>query len=110
MTRVLFLCGKARQRSPTAAEIARDWPALDPDYAGLSQDADEPLTVDHLARAELIFVMERRQKQRLTTRFGPPPAGVRVISLDIPDRYAFMEPALCTLLRARLIHHFGPPG
>lgn len=109
MTNVLFICGKARRRSPTAAQVAQRWPSIRADFAGLSRDADEPLTPEHLARAEKIFVMEPRQKKRLTSRFGPPGPGVTVVSLNIPDRYEVMEQALVDDLVDKLTHHFGPP-
>lgn len=109
MTRVLFLCGKARRRSPTAAHVAQCWPQIDADYAGLSDDADEPVTPEHLDGVDIVFVMERRQKNRLKTKIGPIPSGTRVISLDIPDTYEAMDPTLVALLTQKLTFHFGPP-
>ncbi|MEM7642622.1 MAG: phosphotyrosine protein phosphatase [Pseudomonadota bacterium] len=100
MTRALFLCGKARMRSPTAARIARQW--ADTDYAGLSNDADVPLERDQVDWADIIFVMERRQAKRLTTLFGDLLADRRVVVLDIPDRYAFGDPDLIDRLTPRL--------
>lgn len=103
MTRLLFICGKARQRSPTAADLAQSW-GYETDFAGLSRDADEPLTPEHLDWADMIFVMERAQKKRLT-RIAPVPAGKRVICLDIPDRFAYMDDSLVTMLQNKLSHH-----
>ena len=54
--------------------------------------------------------MDSRQKKRLSTRFGPPPPGTTVISLDIADRFEFMANDLVNLLKIRLAHHFGPLG
>lgn len=44
--------------------------------------------------------MEPRQKKRLAHRFGPPRPGVRVICLDIPDRYEFMDSTLVSAIRS----------
>jgi predicted protein tyrosine phosphatase len=41
MLRALFLCGKARIRSPTAADLAARLGGMEVDFAGLSEDADE---------------------------------------------------------------------
>lgn len=93
VTRVLFLCGKARMRSPTAADIVRDWPGINPDFAGLSRDADEPVSADHIDWAEVIAVMETRHKKRLGALFGSQLKAKRVVVLDVPDRYAYGDPA-----------------
>jgi len=60
VTRVLFLCGKARMRSPTAVDIVGDWPGIEADFAGLSRDADEPVTGDHIDGAKVVTVMGAR--------------------------------------------------
>lgn len=110
MKNVLFICGKARKRSPTAAQIASKWPGINADFAGLSRDADEQITAQHLDWADMIFVMEARQKKRLATVFGPPKPGLKPVVLNIADRYEFMEQALIDDLMRKLVFHFGPLG
>lgn len=94
MKHVLFICGKARMRSPTAANIVASWPGFATDFAGLSKDADEQISSEHIEWADIIAVMERRQKTRLGTMFGAYLADKRVVVLNIPDRFDYMEPAL----------------
>jgi predicted protein tyrosine phosphatase len=55
----MFVCGKARMRSPTAAEIAPRLLGVTADLGGLSADADVVLDRDQLAAADIIAVMER---------------------------------------------------
>jgi predicted protein tyrosine phosphatase len=43
-------------------------------------------------------VMEKRHKHLLMQRFGDSLRGKRVIWLDIPDNYAFMQAELIELL------------
>lgn len=43
MSRVLFVCGKARKRSPTAADVAGRRFGCATDFAGLSNEADARL-------------------------------------------------------------------
>ena len=92
--RVLFICGKARVRSPTAAQVFADLPGVQTDFGGISRDADDALSADQLDWADLIMVMERRHAARLNDRFGRMLAGKKVVVLDIRDRYTFMEQAL----------------
>jgi predicted protein tyrosine phosphatase len=96
--RVPFLCSRNRLRSPTAEQVFRDWPQLEVDSAGLSPDADTPLSAEHLDWAELILVMEAAHRRRLQSRFGRHLHDKRVVVLDIPDDYDFMQPSLVELL------------
>ena len=102
MVKVLFICGKARMRSPTAADLVAKWSGVESDFAGLSNDADEKLSAEQIAWADQIFVMERRQLARLKSMFGRELRDKRVRSLNIPDRYKYMEPALVERLEAQL--------
>ncbi len=103
MTNALFICGKARMRSPTAADIVLGWGGK-ADFAGLSHDADEKVSSEHIEWADVIYVMEARQKKRLSGAFGPLLKNIRVVSLGVPDTYAYMQPELVALLTRKLAH------
>ena len=105
MTNLLFLCSRNRLRSPTAERVFADWPGVETASAGLAPDADEPLTLDHLDWTDLIFVMEPVHRRRLQTRFRRHLKTARVICLNIPDNYTFMQPELVALLKARVGPH-----
>ncbi|MBB2960088.1 low molecular weight protein tyrosine phosphatase family protein [Methylobacterium sp. R2-1] len=107
--RVLFVCGRARARSPTAEQVFSHLPGVETASAGVSDDADEPVDADHLAWAEIIVVMERAHRRKLMRRFGPALRHARIVCLDVRDDYAFMDPALVRLLEARA-GRFLPPG
>jgi len=49
MANILFICGKARKRSPTAAAVAAERLGTPTDFAGLSADADEHVSTEQLA-------------------------------------------------------------
>lgn len=100
--RVLFLCSMNRWRSPTAEQIFAEHPGIECSSAGLNRGADNPLTAELVEWAELIFVMEREHKTRLSSEFKPYLQGKRVVCLNIPDHYRFMDPALIKLLRAKV--------
>lgn len=102
---VLFVCSRNRLRSPTAEQVFADWPGVETASAGLDHDADCRLTPELLEWAQLVFVMQRAQRTRLSTKFRPLLRGQRVVCLDIPDDYDFMAPALVRLLQARATRH-----
>jgi predicted protein tyrosine phosphatase len=99
---VLFLCSLNRWRSPTAEEIFAGHPGIECSSAGLNNGADNPLTPDLVEWADLIFVMERAHKTKLSSRFKTQLNGKRVICLDIPDNYPYMDPALIALLKRKV--------
>ena len=102
---VLFVCGKNRLRSPTAEQVFANWPGIVTASAGLSHDADVPVTAELLNWADIVFVMERAHRTRLSAKFKPHLHGKRVVCLEIPDEYAFMAPALVQLLNTRVPRH-----
>ncbi|MBV8156413.1 MAG: low molecular weight protein tyrosine phosphatase family protein [Dyella sp.] len=95
---VLFLCSRHRLRSPTAAAVFADWPGVETDSAGLADDAETPLSADQLVWADLIVVMEGSHRRRLQARHAAQLRGKRVVCLDIPDNYDYMQPELVELL------------
>ena len=102
MTNVLFICSRNRWRSPTAEQLFAHHPGIECDSAGLSPDAENPLDRETVEWADLIFVMERHHKTKLSAKFGKYLGGAKVICLDIPDNYPFMDPALVNLLEAKV--------
>lgn len=104
MKRVLFVCSQNKLRSPTAEQVFASRTDLEVDSAGTNQDAENPLTCELVAWAEVIFVMEKTHRAKLSKRFKRH-LKARVICLDIPDDYAFMDPDLVTLLQARVKPH-----
>ncbi len=101
-TRVLFVCSQNRLRSPTAEQIFSVFPELECASAGTDEQADTPLEPELVQWADVIFVMEKAHRMRLTKRFGQHLNGKRVVVLDIPDNYAFMDPALVSLLQRKV--------
>ena len=102
---VLFICSQNRLRSPTGEQVFADWPGIETSSAGLNNDAENPATPELIRWADLIFVMERAHRSRLCARYKADLGGKRVICLDIPDDYAFMDPELIRLLKAKVPRH-----
>lgn len=108
----LFICSQNRLRSPTAEQVFAEHPGIAVSSAGTNQDAENPLTTELIAWADVIVVMERQHRTKIQKRFRNALSGQRIICLDIPDDYDFMEPALVHLLKQRMARHLpetGPP-
>lgn len=94
-------------RSPTAVEVVTTWSGIEANCAGLSADADEPLSREHIEWSNIIFVMEKRQRARLSRKFGRHLGGRKIVCLNIPDKYDYMDTALITRLQQQLHRYFG---
>ena len=101
MTRALFLCSRNRLRSPTAEAVFAAWPGVETDSAGRAPDADRRGAAEQLDWADVVFVMERAHQARLAAQFGAHLRHKKIVCLDIPDRYAYMQPELVTLLERK---------
>lgn len=106
--RVLFVCARNRLRSPTAELVFSETPGLEVDSGGLAPDADSRLTPEQVLWADVVFVMEKKHRTRISRDFGWALKGRKVICLNIPDNFGFMDPALVLLLRTRVAKHL--PG
>jgi predicted protein tyrosine phosphatase len=103
--RVLFLCSRGRRRSPTAERLFSGRADLEVASAGLAPDADEVVTPELLAWADLILVMQPSHRALLQRRFGGCLRRARIACLDIRDDYEFMDAELLRLLEARVTPH-----
>ncbi|VWC35017.1 cellular communication/signal transduction [Burkholderia lata] len=101
MTRALFICSRNRLRSPTAEAVFAAWPGVETDSAGLAPDADTRVSAEQLDWADVVFVMERAHKARLAAQFRAHLRHKKIVCLDIPDRYTYMQPELVTLLERK---------
>jgi predicted protein tyrosine phosphatase len=99
---VLFVCSQNKLRSPTAEQVFADYPGIETASAGTNHDAEEPLTPELLQWADLIFVMEKAHRNKLSQRFRAHIGDKPIVCLDIPDDYVFMDPDLVRLLKAKV--------
>lgn len=91
---MLFVCSRNRRRSPTAEAVFSGRDGVEAASAGLAPDAEEVVTPEILEWADVIFVMEKVHRARLQRRFAAHLRRARIVCLDIPDRYEFMDEAL----------------
>ena len=101
MRHVLFVCGKNRRRSPTAEAIFAASDGFEVSSAGTAADAECVVSSDLVEWADEIVVMERRYARQLRQKFSAVLGEKRIVSLDIPDNYMFMQDELIAVLQAR---------
>jgi len=99
---VLFVCSANRLRSPTAEQVFSTWPGVETDSAGISSGASVLLSSEQVDWADVIFVMEKTHRSKLARQFRAHLKGKRVVCLDIPDDYEFMDPVLVQMLEKRV--------
>lgn len=107
MKKLLFLCSQNRLRSPTAEGIFSEYEGLEVSSAGLDRYAEVPVCSEMITWADIIFVMEKLHQQKLAKNFQPFLKGKRVVCLDIPDEFEYMEPALIQLLKKKVLPLLG---
>jgi predicted protein tyrosine phosphatase len=105
--KLLFICSRNRLRSPTAEAIFGEYEELEVDSAGLDREAEIPLTSEAIEWADIIFVMEKTHRSKLSKKFQPWLKNKRVVCLNIPDEYEYMETALITLLKRKVLPLLG---
>ncbi len=101
MKRALFLCTANKLRSPTAEHVFATWSDVETDSAGLSQGATSTLSIEQIEWATIIFVMEKTHRNKLSKRYRRHLKGKRVVCLDIPDDYDYLDPFLIKLLERK---------
>lgn len=99
---VLFVCSRNKWRSATAETIYKNHPDHQVRSAGTEPSARIKINAKLIAWADLIFVMEKKHKQRITERFADESHGKEIITLDIPDDYQYMDEELIEEIRAKV--------
>jgi len=103
--KLLFVCSRNRWRSPTAEKLFNGVNGHQARSAGTESGARIKVTAGHIGWADIVFAMEKKHLQRLQEKFTEELAGKRVICLNIPDDYQFMQPELVDLLQATVPPH-----
>lgn len=108
MRKVLFICSQNRLRSPTAEQVFSTWPGIEVKSAGLDALASVPVSPELLEWAQTIFVMEKSHRNKLSRRFRKHLKSQKVVCLNIPDEYEYMDEGLIRLLKSLVPPHL--PG
>ena len=96
---VLFICSRNKWRSRTAETIFRSNQNHNFKSAGTENDARIKINEKLILWADLIFVMEKRHKQRLHDKFDQILNNKKIIILDIEDNYRYMDDELIETIK-----------
>ena len=102
MARILFICTENRLRSPTAEALFSRYEGVEAIGAGTNASAKTPVTGDLIEWADVILVMEKSHKDKISKKFREHFKNKKVGVLDIPDIYHYMEPVLVQLLEKKV--------
>jgi predicted protein tyrosine phosphatase len=106
MKHYLFICSQNRLRSPTAEFVFRDFEGIETRSAGTDRDAQNALSLDDIEWADTIFAMEKRHKNILQKRFRDGISNKRVVVLEIPDEFDYMDAELISILKIKMRPYF----
>jgi predicted protein tyrosine phosphatase len=96
---ILFVCSRNKWRSRTAETIFQSDQRHKFRSAGTENDARIKINEKLIKWADLIFVMEKRHKQRLQDKFEQLLNDKKIIILNIEDNYQYMNEELIETLR-----------
>lgn len=101
---LLFICSRNQWRSPTAEKIFNSQHHQSTS-AGTEESARIKVNEKHIHWADIIFVMEKKHKQRLQLKFPEILAQKQIVILDIPDEYQYMDEELIEMLQQSVSPH-----
>ena len=91
----LFVCNQGKYRSRTAVELFRG------KFAGLFSDENK-LNKEDLEWADIVYVFEERHRSEINKLFPKEYLKKKILNLDIPDVYGFMDEELVGVLRGKV--------
>lgn len=98
MTKILFICNQNKNRSKTAETLFKN--KFQTKSAGIYNQ--KPVNKRQLSWADVVLVMEDKQRQEIAKRFPAEYLQKRILSLDIPDIYDYGDPQLVKQLKTKV--------
>lgn len=102
---LLFVCSENRLRSPTGEEVFSSYEGINAIGCGTNNDAETTVSGDLIEWADMVFVMERSHRNKVSKKFRELLKGKKLVCLDIPDEYDRMDPMLVRQLENRVMGH-----
>jgi len=97
---ILFVCSRNKWRSRTAETIFKDSQDFNVKSAGTEPTARIKVSAKLIEWADLIFVMEKKHKQRLNDNFRNLAIEKQIVVLNIPDDFEYMDSELIDILKS----------
>ncbi|MBR6365467.1 MAG: protein tyrosine phosphatase [Lachnospiraceae bacterium] len=99
---LLFLCSQNKRRSLTAEKVLDGVNGHHVRSAGTENNARVKVTAGMIGWADMIFCFEKKHLRRIQERYAQELYGKRVVTLNIPDDYEFMDEELQEILQGIL--------
>ncbi|MFM9329273.1 low molecular weight protein tyrosine phosphatase family protein [Paenibacillus mesotrionivorans] len=107
--KLLFVCSRNKWRSLTAEKIFDGINGYEVRSAGTEDGARVKVTEGHIGWADYVFVMEKKHASKLRQKFPEKLINKRLICLDVPDDYSFMDEDLIEILKSRVSEYIEVP-
>ena len=98
--KLLFLCSQNKRRSLTAEKVLNGLNGCQVRSAGTENNARVKVTAGLIGWADVIFTMEKKHTRRIQEKYRDELIGKRLICLNIPDEYEYMDDKLIEILEA----------
>ena len=102
MKKLLFVCSENRLRSSTAEAVSSEYEGVEAIGAGTNANAETPVSGDLIEWADIILVMEKSHRNKISTKYQALLKGKRLVVLNISDIYERMQPELIQLLNDKV--------
>jgi len=99
---ILFVCTENKLRSATAEAVFSSYENINAIGAGTNNDAETPVSGDLIEWADVILVMEKAHKSKISSKYKDLLKGKKLAVLAIPDNYDYMDPELVSILESRV--------
>lgn len=96
--KLLFLCSQNKRRSLTAEKLFDGYKGCEARSAGTESNSRVKVTAGLIGWADIIFCMEKKHVRRIREKYAEELMGKKVICLNIPDEYEYMDEELQELL------------
>ncbi len=92
-------------RSPTGEEVFSKYEGINAIGCGTNKHAATPVSVDLIEWSDIIFVMEKSHRNKISKQFKPLMKTKRMICLDIPDDFERMDPVLIQIMESKVMRY-----
>ncbi|MBQ9260413.1 MAG: protein tyrosine phosphatase [Neisseriaceae bacterium] len=99
---ILFLCSQNKQRSLTAEKLFDGYHNHRVRSAGTEANARIKVSAGLIGWADMIFCMEQKHARRIREKYADKLQDKKLICLNIPDKFAFMDEKLQQILQQKM--------
>lgn len=97
---LLFICSQNKRRSLTAEKMFNGYNGHKAYSAGTESNSRIKVTPGLLRQADIIFCMEKKHVRRIREKYPDIVDNKKLVCLNIPDDYGFMDRELQELLES----------